>query len=507
MGICPYCGKSVGFFARHHQACLDAANESRSIGIEKFKTEIATAFESKRPYRGLIDRLNQIKSEHILNSEIAGQTVLSMMDELSRHEPLEPPMAEFFAKLGESFVDVENIGPNSPLYDSCGPTFLNVALSQNLWLIMHNDSVHFPNPCDVILQTGENRLAEFGTVLYRKTVTVSAHAGGYNGISVRVASGLYYRFGGYDGRAVAATVQNVDTGFIVLTNKGMYFAGQEKTFRVPYSSILRFKAYPDGIGFFRNVGDGREELFTVVDPWRTLRIRPSSPLPDRFNVSDAVTMPVGWFLYNLVMFLTTPECAPSTHQVLQGLPRTESAENLGVEGAALRDSVAQPLRSEDQLQIGALIQKLGAKFQSRLEAARGSLTDEEVAKTTVETDFNGVIIHVLGCDGSITDREAQFYRAFQEQLKPGLFAKWTDSQMRAFIETLVKPGSPFTEPYQKPLTVVRLETYDARNGTNLSAQARDFLIRLATATASAAGPQSSRRMATLESVKAALRPK
>jgi hypothetical protein len=129
---------------------------------------------------------------------------------------------------------------------------------------------------------------------------VSSHVGGYNGIGVRVASGLYYRFGGYAGNTLSyPELQNLDSGFFDLTDKSMYFGGQQTTFRVPYDSILRFKAYPDGLGFFRTIGTGREEIFTVVNAIL------SSPSGSPFNPNTATTLQVGWFLYNLVTFLTT----------------------------------------------------------------------------------------------------------------------------------------------------------------------------------------------------------
>jgi hypothetical protein len=80
----------------------------------------------------------------------------------------------------------------------------------------------------------------------------------------------------------------------------MYLAGQEAAFRVPYNSILRFKAYPDGLGFFRGFGGGREEMFTVINS------RHSSPSGAPYDPNNAITYRVGWFLYNLVTFLTTP---------------------------------------------------------------------------------------------------------------------------------------------------------------------------------------------------------
>jgi hypothetical protein len=506
MAICVYCGKSSGFFSKYHQACFDENEKNRIVGAQKLKAQISTALKNKQPYPELRNELNQTASLYNLSSEVIGQTVLSSIDELSREEPLEPAMADYLFQLGEDTVGkFGNIGPDSPFYPSSAPSFFNITMSRILWLIMHGQPVNFLNPCDFVLQPGESRLCEFGTVLYRKTVMVSTHAGGYNGVSVRVASGLYYRFGGYGGQSVSTPVQNLDTGFLILTNTDMCFSGQQKTFRIGYGSILRFKPYPDGLGFFRNVGDGREEIFTIVDPYRTCGLRPLTPLPPsvRFDLANAVTFPVGWFLYNLVTFLTTP--APHPVPDVERTPTDiESGEGLGLEATTLRDVLVQPIASQQRILTKTLTNVFGKQYKSQLQAAQGSLSDEDLAKGNIGTDFGALIIHMFACSGPITDREAQFYQAVQEQLKPGVFKKFTGPQMKVFIDTLAKPGSPFTEPYTKPLTLTYLETYDTTNGSHFGEQVREFLVRLATAAASVDGPPSSRTMAELRSVKAAL---
>jgi hypothetical protein len=224
---------------------------------------------------------------------------------MSREEPLETTAAEYLLGLCEEILGkAEETPPGSPFYHSYHLTLLNLGLSRNLCLIMQGKKAELPTPCDVVLQPGESRLAEFGTVLYRKSVMVSSHTGGYNGVGVRVASGLYYRFGGYAGHTVSSPeMQNVDNSFLILTDRGMYYAGQQTTFRIPYNSILRFKPYPDGLGFFRNVGGGREEIFTVINATLTSLATSGSP----YHPDNAITLHVGWFLYNLVTFLTTPK--------------------------------------------------------------------------------------------------------------------------------------------------------------------------------------------------------
>jgi len=304
MATCPYCGQKAGFFSKYHEACFLEAEKDRKLGVEAIRAVVEAAFTVIEPTPERQVLFSNIVSRYRLSPDVVGDAVLGKVDELSRETPLETTAAEYLSQLCEDILgDSDKIPPKSHFYHPYKLTLLNVALSRNLWLVMHGAGKAirgYPNPCDVVLQPGEDRLAEFGTVQYRKSVMVSSHTGGYNGIAVRVASGLYYRFGEYAGHTVSSQeVQYLDNGFFVLTNKSMYFAGQQTTFRVPYNSILRFKAYPDGLGFFRSIGAGREEIFTVVNP----NLTPLSGL--RYFPKNAVTLHVGWFLYNLVTFLTS----------------------------------------------------------------------------------------------------------------------------------------------------------------------------------------------------------
>jgi hypothetical protein len=254
-------------------------------------------------------QLKKIASQYgHLSPDAVGQAVLDQVDELSRNEPLEGAVAEHLRQLCESLLGkVEDIPHDGPFYPQYPRTIMNLICSANLWTVMQGKALVWSEPCDFVLQPGEFKAAEFGTVLYQKSVMVSSHAGGYNGMGVRVASGVYYRFGGYAGHTVSTPeLQDVDAGFLVLTNRSINFGGQQTSFRIPYSSILRFKAYPAGLGFFRGAGAGREEIFTVmigsIGQCNDL-MRPGW-LP-----KDGIPLDVGWFLYNLVKFFTTPRAA------------------------------------------------------------------------------------------------------------------------------------------------------------------------------------------------------
>jgi hypothetical protein len=306
MAICPYCGVGAGLFSRYHQPCFQLAATRRSTAVQEIKDVVLAATRENRPCSEARDEVRRLASQYKLPADVVGQAVLSGVDELSQEEPLTPVKNEYLDRLCDDVLgDVYHV-PQGPLSIRFRQVLLNACLSQVLWLVMHGQSVDLRTPCELVLQPDEKRLWEFGTTLYRKSVTISSHSGGYNGVSVRIASGLYYRFGGYSGHSLPQQVQDIDNGFLILTNKGIFFAGQ-RAFRIPYTSVLRFKAYPDGLGFFRSIGDGTEEIFTVVDAVATQGVRTPAEVPPgaRYDPANAVTFPVGWFLYNLATFFTT----------------------------------------------------------------------------------------------------------------------------------------------------------------------------------------------------------
>ena len=69
------------------------------------------------------------------------------------------------------------------------------------------------NPRSFNLQAGEVRVWGLTNVWLKQAVTTTAYVGGYSGASVRVASGLWYRFGGLRGHKEQSTsVRDLDCG-------------------------------------------------------------------------------------------------------------------------------------------------------------------------------------------------------------------------------------------------------------------------------------------------------
>jgi hypothetical protein len=110
-------------------------------------------------------------------------------------------------------------------------------------------------------------------VAYYEQETRREYVGGYQGVSIRIARGLYYRTGGFKGHPVQKTeTVYMDTGLLGVTNKHIYFAGSRKKFRIRHDKIVFFTPYSDGIGVQRDVASAKPQSFVTGDGWFTYNL-------------------------------------------------------------------------------------------------------------------------------------------------------------------------------------------------------------------------------------------
>ncbi len=177
--------------------------------------------------------------------------------------------------------------------------FVTSAFSMLLWSVMVEGN---PNLLASVqshpfnLHPGEIPLMFFGSVVYSKETAARSYQGGYGGMSVRLARGVYYHFGGFRGQRIdASTLKEIDYGGMLMTTQNIYFGGEHTNFRIPYERVTSFRPHSDGIGLFRDTASAKAEVFTVLEPGRD----GGNPVPAR---------PVfGWFLFNMAHFLAQPE--------------------------------------------------------------------------------------------------------------------------------------------------------------------------------------------------------
>ena len=103
---------------------------------------------------------------------------------------------------------------------------------------------------------------------YLETVVRRERRGSSQGLSIRVARGLYHRPSAFRSRPIEwEETVHADTGMLGLTTKHIYFAGSRKRFRVRYDRMVAFEPFSDGSGIMRDAQTARPQTFRTGDGW------------------------------------------------------------------------------------------------------------------------------------------------------------------------------------------------------------------------------------------------
>jgi len=117
-------------------------------------------------------------------------------------------------------------------------------------------------------QRSEALVWVFKNVPYYEERTRTRYVGGSNGMSFRLAKGIYYRTSSFESTPVtSAETVRIDSGYLGITTKHVYFTGARKGFRVPYRKIMAFTAFKDGFGIVRDSASAKPQVFQTEDGW------------------------------------------------------------------------------------------------------------------------------------------------------------------------------------------------------------------------------------------------
>ena len=294
MSICRYCHQRAGWFSDAHDTCVQKANEA----IKSIKSCMADAVVTGKKYNEVSDRINKLASEAGLSTAQLHASIINSWGQATIERSKAQPMSgvEGDAKW-DLIADAEGLTEGSfsaaILAGTANPAIMAgttaVTFSAIIWAALNGMQVSQDFLAPQIrnsfnLQAGEYRMWGMPHMLLRQQTMQVSYAGGYNGVSVRVAGGLWYRFGGGRGhREEHSELQDVDMGDFLLTNRAIYFGGNQRgvNFRLPYSQIMRFQYYTDAVGVCKS--GAREQIF----------------IPK----TTAIPNDCGWFLFNVLQAL------------------------------------------------------------------------------------------------------------------------------------------------------------------------------------------------------------
>lgn len=273
MGNCVFCGASAGFLRKEHAEC----RQKNDQGKQELAAAAAEAVKTGKDLKTLQQRLVAIAAAgYIPDADIKPalvqvweQTATGFLKDNVLSEEEETRLITFSKQLGLTQADLDE-------HHMFTRVTMNATLREVLAGRVPNSQV-IRGDIPFNFLKGETLVWLFTNVPYYEEKTSRSYVGSYQGASIRIMKGVYYRVGGFKGQPVETTaLARIDTGLLGVTTQHVYFAGGHKSFRIPYPKIVSFAPFSDGIGITRDAANAKPQIFVTGD---------------------------GWFIYNLVVNL------------------------------------------------------------------------------------------------------------------------------------------------------------------------------------------------------------
>jgi hypothetical protein len=265
MGICKFCGKKAGLFRSLHKECENANTNGMRDIVAMIENVITTSNDNSN----LKEELNLITEKAYINSEDINYLYCLGYD-----------------KAVDSFLDngIISIEENQRLENfqelmDLGQDELNINGSFNRKIqseilrevsegIVSTSKLNITGNLPFLLQKNENILWLFQNVEFQEQRTKTIYQGRSQGVSIKIAKGLYYRTGSFKGNPVSTQQMTIlGNGILALTNKNLYFASSTKNIKIPYSKLISITPYSDGIGLQEDGASAKPKIFKDIDGW------------------------------------------------------------------------------------------------------------------------------------------------------------------------------------------------------------------------------------------------
>lgn len=276
MGICKYCGKSVGLFHSTHVECEEQHQQHERVmqaGREQMAAEIVRAIRASEGFDGLEKRLADIEQTSFVPPAdrkallITGweNAVQQFLEDGVLDATEEDRLVEFTERFALSQSELDRNG-------ALTKTVKAGVLRQVLGGVVPQRASLAGN-LPINLQSGEQVVWVFSGSQYLEDKTRREFVGRSQGVSLRVMRGVYYRVGAFKGQPVEHTERVlVDTGLVAVTDKHIYFAGPKKSLRIPYAKIVSFEPFSNGVGVMRDAATAKAQIFVTGDGWFTYNL-------------------------------------------------------------------------------------------------------------------------------------------------------------------------------------------------------------------------------------------
>jgi len=269
MGNCTICSQPAGFLKKQHKECVEKLNNGINEIINTTKEFVISSEDTKK----LDEKISSIAIDCFIPKNLIQELILKGWEqavEIAFEDNVLTKEEEenlFNFATAHSF-DLDDLNKN--VY------YLKVVKGAILREIIEGiipERVNTSSGLPFNFKKDEKIIWVFQNVDYYELKTKRQYVGGYQGVSVKIAKGLYYRTGGFKGHPVESLeTMHIDNGLIAITNEHLYFSGDFKSFRINYNKIISCKPYSDGIEIQRDASTAKPQSFKTGDGWFTYNL-------------------------------------------------------------------------------------------------------------------------------------------------------------------------------------------------------------------------------------------
>lgn len=273
MANCKYCGKPAGLLRKKHAECETQNQERQKLiqnGCSKITALSLNAIKTTEVFDNLKNKISEIEKTHFIPVQNRNALLIrgweNAVEDFLEDDVLDNDEENRLVAFKEYFsLSQDELDINGSLTKIAKAAIIRDILNG---IIPQRLSVDGSLPIN--FQKDEKIVWAFQNSHYYEDKIRRQYVGGSQGVSVRLAKGLYYRTSTFKGRVVENTERvHIDTGWVVITNKNLYFAGARKSLRLPYGKIISFEPYSDGIGIMRDAATAKPQTFVTGDGWFT----------------------------------------------------------------------------------------------------------------------------------------------------------------------------------------------------------------------------------------------
>ena len=269
MGTCIYCGQPAGLLKKQHRECSVRYQE----GWSKMVTTARTALAEESDLAQIEPQLLTVAKEHCVPVVHLREALLQAFDSAVSGfledglltESEEERLIRFQRHFELSQEELDRSGVFMKL--------AKAAVLRDLMSGVVRERFNVSGGLPFNLQKGEKLIWLFTNVAYLTQHTRIHYEGRSSGVSVRIAKGVYYRTGAFQGYPVQTTYTSHEaTGALGVTTKHLYFAGAAKALRLPYAKIVSLLPFSDGIGVHKDAVSAKPLYFITGDGWFTYNL-------------------------------------------------------------------------------------------------------------------------------------------------------------------------------------------------------------------------------------------